>query len=358
MFANVVDCLKYFQDHQIKFINCFFTIVDGSLQFEHFLVQNLTPKDLRDGIKSFSQENILFKPDLQSAFHNPFCSQGTFIFFCDLMDFDSNQPHELCVRSILQKTQDTLIQKFDSFKSYITIDFEIIDNQKDQKGNFFEEIPLEIMETSQTSGLQIQSCFPKDSTQHSIVLQFNNLLDFADGIIKVKFLIQKIVNSYGELSNFDIKRKWQSCLQTTFQLIKDGKNYFDNEIFPNDGFELMQKIYTNSELLSLFALGKEKNTQFARNDFLLEKNFGEYFLNFNYFNLDCNIYLALLVFCESIMQETNSEFITNQKNPFDNIDFESLVKKYKDNELKKDYISEKLLDEYIQKLEKKLQYEC
>lgn len=346
MFDSCNEIEKYIVDHQVKFINLYSVDADGSMKCETFLANILTHHDFENGVKFFTNSDcdLLLKPDLQTYFLNPFSSQITLSFLCNVIDCNTKEISKYCARSYLKNTSQFLLEKFDNFHVYIEFEFDIFDDHEMKNADFFHDILSETLETGKSVGIKMYSHFSKSTSSNTVIFSSNDLLKLADDIYKLKFVILNVVHSYGKKTDLDIN-KWQKCLKMKFTLQKNGKNFFED---PTECGDFLRKINQNAELINIFVLGDKQVAN--QNDFL-QKVFDKIYLNFNYINIQANIYLALhiLFSCAIDKNHDSSEKEITDFSCFTKMD---LYEQINSKKITTQYINENLLEKYISSIVK------
>lgn len=346
MFENCADLAKYIADYQVKFINLNYVDTDGSVKCETFLTKSLNANDLANGVKFFINNNydLLLKPDLKTGFLNPFSSQMTLVFFCNLVNSNDNIISKICSRSYLTQTSESLAQKYENFHAYVEFSFDIFEDSNMKNHDFFHDILSEILETGQAIGLEMHSCFI--NSKHNVIFSCTNLLKLADDLCKIKTVILNVVRSYGKKINLDFKEKWQKCFKIKFTLQKDGANFLEN----TECGDFLQRIIKNNKLISVFALGNEKHINYSNENNFLQKVFDRIYLNFNYINLNSNFYLALHVFFSCAMDENITIDCNKGDLNFDCFAQSSPLELLEKEKFEQNYIEKDFLMQYTEKV--------
>ena len=96
------EILSEIKDKEVKYVDVRFTDMRGKLQHVSFdidLVDHdfLTEGTMFDGSsiagwKAINESDMLLKPDLDSAYIDPFYQQTTLFMFCDVLNPDTMEP--------------------------------------------------------------------------------------------------------------------------------------------------------------------------------------------------------------------------------------------------------------------------
>lgn len=143
----------------------------------------------------FTIQDKLLYPDIQTGFIDPTSVQEN---FCIIGNFHND-------------TRDLLINKQININT--TINFNMINNENDDK-DLFHDLRNELIIEAIKAGIDMISHHTIDNRIQSFYFSANSLLELADAIQKIKFLINCIVGSYGqgftindENNNFSFKQK-------------------------------------------------------------------------------------------------------------------------------------------------------
>ena len=109
--ANTVkDIQALIKDKDVKYVDVRFTDVRGKLQHVTFDIDLVDEEFLTDGTmfdgssiagwKAINESDMKLRPDLDSAYIDPFYQQTTLVFHCDIVNPDSGTPYNRDPRSI------------------------------------------------------------------------------------------------------------------------------------------------------------------------------------------------------------------------------------------------------------------
>ncbi|MBW8881280.1 MAG: glutamine synthetase beta-grasp domain-containing protein, partial [Asticcacaulis sp.] len=111
MTAN--DILKLIKEKDVKYVDVRFSDVRGKLQHVTFDIDLVDDEFLNDGTmfdgssiagwKAINESDMKLRPDLKTAYIDPFYQQTTLFLFCDVINPDTNEPYNRDPRSISKK---------------------------------------------------------------------------------------------------------------------------------------------------------------------------------------------------------------------------------------------------------------
>src|SRR6201984_2765760 len=104
------DVLKSIKDNDVKYVDLRFTDPRGKWQHVTFDISLVDDDFLSDGTmfdgssiagwKAINESDMKLRPDLDSAYIDPFYQQTTLCLFCDVLNPDTNTPYNRDPRSI------------------------------------------------------------------------------------------------------------------------------------------------------------------------------------------------------------------------------------------------------------------
>jgi len=108
--TTAADILAQIKEKDVKYVDVRFTDIRGKLQHVTFDIDLVDEDFLTDGTmfdgssiagwKSINESDMKLRPDLESAFIDPFYQQTTMVLFCDVLNPDTNTPYNRDPRSI------------------------------------------------------------------------------------------------------------------------------------------------------------------------------------------------------------------------------------------------------------------
>ena len=109
---DVKEFFKFCDENEVEFVDFRFTDLKGTWHHVSYNYKRL-PKDFADGIpfdassvaawQPIDKSDMMLKPDVQTAFLDPFTADVTIIVICDVYDIYKNELYEKCPRSIAKK---------------------------------------------------------------------------------------------------------------------------------------------------------------------------------------------------------------------------------------------------------------
>ncbi len=107
------DILNQIKEKEVKYVDVRFTDMRGKMQHVTFDIDLVDDDFLTDGTmfdgssiagwKAINESDMKLRPDLKSAYIDPFYQQTTLCLFCDVLNPDTNEPYNRDPRSIAQK---------------------------------------------------------------------------------------------------------------------------------------------------------------------------------------------------------------------------------------------------------------
>ena len=275
------------KEKDVKYVDLRFTDMRGKLQhvtFDLSLVDDefLTEGTMFDGSsiagwKAINESDMLLRPDLSTAYIDPFYQQTTLFLFCDVLNPDTSEPYNRDPRSIakaaLNHVQSTGVGDtvffgpeaeffiFDDVKwstsahktGYSFDSIELPDNtdrdydegnmghRPGPKGGYFPVNPVDSAQDLRGEMLSVMEELGMDPekhhhevapAQHELGLKFSDLLTMADRMQLYKYVIHNVASAYGKTATFMAKPYFgdngsgMHCHQSIW---KDGKPLFAGE---------------------------------------------------------------------------------------------------------------------------------
>ena len=107
------EILKEIKDKEVKYVDVRFTDMRGKMQHVTFDISLVDDDFLTDGTmfdgssisgwKAINESDMKLRPDLTTAYIDPFYQQTTLFLFCDVLNPDTNEPYNRDPRSIAKK---------------------------------------------------------------------------------------------------------------------------------------------------------------------------------------------------------------------------------------------------------------
>lgn len=285
---NVDEFFKFCEENEVKFVDLRFSDIKGAW---HHLTYNYTAvneENLTDGMpfdgssidawQPINKSDMILKPDVETAFMDPFTADSTVIVFCDVYDIYKGQMYEKCPRSIAKKALEHLSEAghgdtaffgpeneffiFENVKirddincSYYEVDSEegewndsteYVDgyntgHRPRTKGGYFPVQPTdsmvdlraEMMQVLEEVGLEVMLGHHEVAqAQGEIGIKFGTLVEAADNVQKYKYVIKMIAHLNGKSATFMPKPLYGdngNGMHVHQSIWKDGKNTFYKE---------------------------------------------------------------------------------------------------------------------------------
>jgi glutamine synthetase len=285
---NSEEFFKFCEENGVKFVDLRFTDIKGAW---HHLTYNLSAVDAEmlergmpfDGSsieawQPINRSDMLLKPDVPTAFLDPFTADPTIIVFCDVYDIYKGQMYEKCPRSIAKKALEHLEEEGHGDVAYFgpENEFFVFDNVQIQddincamyrvdseegewndpaeftdgyntghrprtKGGYFPVMPTdtmvdlraEMMQVLEEVGLEVMLGHHEVAqAQGEIGIKFGTLVEAADNVQKYKYVVKMVAHLNGKTATFMPKPLYGdngNGMHTHQSIWKDGKNLFYKE---------------------------------------------------------------------------------------------------------------------------------
>ena len=276
------------EKHSIEFVDFRFTDIGGTWHHMSYTLHSVNEDTFKEGLpldgssiafwQSIENSDLLMIPDAATAFVDPFTADPTLIVFCDIWDIYKKQPYEKCPRTIAKNTIKYLNEVGFSDVAYfgpeneffIFDDIKIKDDFNCQsykidaeegiwnsdtdyenkngtyntghrsgaKNGYYPVAPrdtlvdirAEIIKTLEEIGL---SCYISHhevgQSQCELGVKFDTLVNAADNVQKLKYVVKKVAHLNGKTATFMPKPLFNdngSGMHVHQSLWKDGKNLF------------------------------------------------------------------------------------------------------------------------------------
>jgi len=285
---NIDEFYKFCEENEVEFVDFRFTDIKGMWHHVTYKLSAVSKEMLSDGLpfdgssieawQPINRSDMILKPDVPTAFLDPFTADSTIIVICDVYDIYKEQMYEKCPRSIAKKAleyleatgigdtayfgpeneffifEDVKIKLAANGSSYSldTIDGEWNDDRDygelgnmghraQAKSGYFPVTPIdsgvdlraEMMHVLEDIGLEVVlSHHEVAQGQHEIGVKFNTLVEAADNVQKLKYVIKMVAHLNGKSATFMPKPLYgdNGNGQHVHQSIwKNGKNLFYKE---------------------------------------------------------------------------------------------------------------------------------
>lgn len=292
------DVLNYAKENNVEMIDFRFTDIKGTWHHVSFYIKSVS-EDTFEGIpfdgssipywQPIDESDMLLKPDPSTAFLDPFTDRPTLIITCDIYDIYKKQPYEKCPRSIAKRAMEyaashgiadtayfgpeneffifdnvlirdemnSQLYKVDSSEGVWNRDFlptgEInIGHRPNTKEGYFPVPPVdsmmdlrnEIVSVMEEVGLEPNvSHHEVGQAQGEIGIKFGTLVEAADKVQKLKYVVKMVAHQHGKTATFMPKPLYGdngNGMHTHQSLWKDGKN-----LFAGNEYEGLSKLAMN-----------------------------------------------------------------------------------------------------------------
>ncbi len=288
-FVNSVDeFFKFCEENDVQFVDLRFSDIKGAWHHLTYRMSAVNKENLEHGFpfdgssieawQPINKSDMLLKPDVPTAFLDPFTADPTVIIFCDVYDIYKNQAYEKCPRSIAKKAlahaEDIGIADaayfgpeneffiFDDVKITTEVnaagyrvdseegewndnrDFDDMYNTGHRprtKGGYFPVQPTdsmvdlraEMMLVLEQVGLEvILGHHEVAQAQGEIGIVFSDIITAADNVQKYKYVVKMVAHLNGKTATFMPKPLYGdngNGMHVHQSLWKNGKNLFYNE---------------------------------------------------------------------------------------------------------------------------------
>ncbi len=285
---NVEEFFRYCAENDVKFVDLRFTDIKGAWHHLTYLLSALDKEMLTNGLpfdgssieawQPINKSDMILKPDIETAFLDPFTADPTIIVFCDVYDIYKGQMYEKCPRSIAKKALKYLEESgvgdvayfgpeneffiFDDVQikdeineSYYRVDseegewndpsrnddFGNIGHRPRTKGGYFPVAPTdsmvdlraEMMQVLEEVGLEVVLGHHEVAqAQGEIGVRFGTLVEAADNVQKYKYVVRMVAHLNGKTATFMPKPLFGdngNGMHVHQSIWKDGKNLFYKE---------------------------------------------------------------------------------------------------------------------------------
>ncbi len=282
--ASAKDIVKQIEEHDIEWVDLRFTDPKGKWQHLTMCGSVMDEDALDDGLmfdgssiegwKAINESDMILKPDLGTAYVDPFSATPTLILFCDIVEPSDGQLYARDPRSTAKRAEaylkstgigDTIYVgpepeffMFDDVRfedgyagsGFAIDDIELPTNTGKEyeggnmghrpraKGGYFPVAPVdsasdirgEMVATMMEMGLPMDKHHHEvAAAQHELGITFGNLVQTADRVQIYKYVVQQVAHAYGKTATFmpkPIKDDNGSGMHTHMSIWKDGVNTF------------------------------------------------------------------------------------------------------------------------------------
>ncbi len=254
---DVDDFLKYCKDNEVEFVDLRFTDIKGAWHHLTYRMSAINKENLTTGVpfdgssieawQPINKSDMILKPDVESAFLDPFTADAPIVVFCDIYDIYKGEMYEKCPRSIAKKALKHLEETgigdvayfgpeneffiFDDVRfrddinsSYFRVDSEEGEWNSDTKyehgnmghrprtkGGYFPVQPIDSMMDLRAEmifmleqvGLEVTLGHHEVAqAQGEIGVKFGTLVEAADNVQKYKYVVKMVAHLNGKTATF------------------------------------------------------------------------------------------------------------------------------------------------------------
>ncbi|QOY51847.1 type I glutamate--ammonia ligase [Candidatus Sulfurimonas baltica] len=285
---NTEEFFAFCEENDVQFVDFRFTDIKGAWHHVTYRMSAVSAGQLEGGLpfdgssidawQPINKSDMLLKPDVGSAFLDPFTADPTIIVFCDVYDIYKHQAYERCPRSIAKAAlvhaeslgiadaayfgPENEFFMFDSvtFVDNINEAGYKVDSEEGgwnsnnpypenyntghrpgTKGGYFPVAPTdsavdiraEMMQVLEQVGLEvILGHHEVAQAQHEIGIVFSDIIGAADNVQKYKYVVKMVAHLNGKTATFMPKPMFGdngNGMHVHQSLWKDGKNLFYKE---------------------------------------------------------------------------------------------------------------------------------
>ncbi len=282
---SVDDFFAFCAKNEVEFVDFRFSDIKGTWHHVTYTMEAVTPESFSEGVpfdgssfggwQPIDKSDMIFMPEAETAFLDPFTADVTIVVFCDVYDIYNNRMYEKCPRSIAKKALKHLGESgigdtayfgpeneffvFDDVKirdeincSYYEVDSEegawnSAKHYKDgyntghhfgAKGGYFPVQPLDTMVDLRAEMVQVLKQIGLEvfvvhhevaQGQGEIGVKFGTLVEAADNVQKYKYVVKMVAHLNGKTATFMPKPLYGdngSGMHVHQSIWKDGVNLF------------------------------------------------------------------------------------------------------------------------------------
>ncbi|MDX1808758.1 MAG: type I glutamate--ammonia ligase [Sulfurospirillaceae bacterium] len=286
--SDIKGFFKYCKENEVEFVDFRFTDMKGAWHHLSYRMSAVEEESLKNGIpfdgssidawQPINKSDMLLKPEVETAFLDPFTADSTVVVFCDVFDIYKGQLYEKCPRSIAKKAlahlQETGIGDiayfgpeneffvFDDVKirddincAYYKVDSEEGEwnygktypdgfntgHRPGTKGGYFPCQPTDSMVDLRAEMVQVLEQIGLETfvvhhevaqAQGEIGVKFGTLVEAADNVQKYKYVVKMVAHLNGKTATFMPKPLYGdngNGMHVHQSIWKDGKNLFFKE---------------------------------------------------------------------------------------------------------------------------------
>ena len=284
---NVEEFFSFCKENEVEFVDLRFTDMKGAWHHLTYRFNAVNEDNLTNGFpfdgssidawQPINQSDMILKPDVETAFLDPFTADPTVIVICDVYDIYENELYAKCPRSIAKKALNYAREQgiadaayfgpeneffiFDDVKFSDNIneagykvestegvwadDYDIeggnIGHRPRTKGGYFPVQPTdtmvdlraEMMQILEEVGLEVVLGHHEVAqAQGEIGVVFGDIITAGDNVQKYKYVVKMVAHLNGKTATFMPKPLYGdngNGMHVHQSLWKDGKNLFYKE---------------------------------------------------------------------------------------------------------------------------------
>jgi glutamine synthetase len=281
------EFFKYCEENEVQFVDFRFTDIKGAWHHLTYRMSAVSAEQLEGGLpfdgssvdawQPIHKSDMLLKPEVETAFLDPFTADSTVIVICDVYDIYKNELYAKCPRSIAKKTlahaESIGIADAAYFgpenEFFIFDDVKIVDginkagyevssdegewaddasieggntgHRPRTKGGYFPVMPTdsmvdlraEMMQVLEEVGLEVVLGHHEVAqAQGEIGIVFSDIITASDNVQKYKYVVKMVAHLNGKTATFMPKPLYGdngNGMHVHQSLWKDGKNLFYKE---------------------------------------------------------------------------------------------------------------------------------
>ncbi len=282
---SIVEFYEFCEENEVKYVDFRFTDIKGAWHHISYNLSAVSEEMLNSGIpfdgssidawQPINESDMMLKPDVPTAFLDPFTADPTIIVICDVYDIYKNELYEKCPRSIAKKALKHLKESgvgdevyfgpeneffiFDDvkIKDEVNTSFYQVDSSEGEwndasdfvddlntghrprtKGGYFPVQPTdsmvdlraEMMQVLEEVGLEVVLGHHEVAqAQGEIGIKYGDIIEAADNVQKYKYVVKMVAHLNGKTATFMPKPlmgdngNGMHCHQSIW---KNGKNIF------------------------------------------------------------------------------------------------------------------------------------
>ncbi|MGP1580385.1 MAG: type I glutamate--ammonia ligase [Wolinella sp.] len=287
--VKIKEFFKFCEENEVEFVDFRFTDIKGAWHHVSYSLSAIDEGSF-EGLpfdassipawQPINQSDMQLLPDPDSYFIDPFTADVTVIVFCDIWDIYKNQPYEKCPRSIAKKALKHLESTgigdrayfgpeneffiFDSIKIQDSLNcqsYEVdveegiwnsnkgyengynLGHRPGTKGGYFPVAPVDSMVDLRAEMVKvlnqvgIQTFVVHHETaqgQGEIGVKFGELIEAADNVQKLKYVVKMVAHMNGKTATFMPKPLYGdngSGMHTHISIWKDEQNTFAGDCY-------------------------------------------------------------------------------------------------------------------------------